>query len=206
MEQTATDTSRHCPACNAMMRPKAVFCHRCGRPVAYLAQVEETAESDAPQTQNLDALSETIDHHQETAEVPAAEPLPTITRTKEIDGSTIEEIESHEPETIIGKTDFRQTLEDVPAETVEEKPAEIKASPATVIAAEPQNIEPVIAQAPTEQAVEKVPKQKTPKRRAIKTEYVWEEQTADPTLRFALFTVGAVAFVVLIFWLARFIR
>ena len=63
MEATSTETTRFCPMCAAPLRPRAVFCHRCGKPYPEESSVVyKTKESfaDAPTTEEFEAQWNTL--------------------------------------------------------------------------------------------------------------------------------------------------
>ena len=195
----ATDTSRHCPSCNTMMRPKALFCHHCGHAVA-LSQKEESEQTQgetdiqneaapAPETQNLSAESVNLNHKNNAVET---EMIGILSPQTESDGHA-------QSETVVAPQDFRNSLDEKEQIQTIEPEAEPIAQPNT-------STEQTLGQTEnkSENTTAKPRRARTP--RVVKTEYVWEESTADPTWRLLLFTVGAVIFVIIIFWLARFIR
>jgi cobalamin biosynthesis Mg chelatase CobN len=153
------------------MRPRASFCHRCGRPLPDEAAViyspkTELTEFQSSATEELKVETEiSANHREETLPPEIGEQTFVIEREKEPVVFPIETADSNQI-------------------AVEESALPAESNPETAI---------------------KKPLAKKTRRVVKTTEYVWEEPTSDPTWRFLLFTVLAVVFVALVFWLARFI-
>lgn len=82
MEATSTETTRFCPMCAAALRPRAVFCHRCGKPYPEESSVVyKTKESpaDAPTTEEFEAQWKTLANDNGGSQVAAMEnPQPAL--------------------------------------------------------------------------------------------------------------------------------
>lgn len=76
MEATSTETTRFCPMCAAALRPRAVFCHRCGKPYPEeSAVVYKTKESsaDVPTTKEFEAQWNTLTNDNSGSQVAETE-------------------------------------------------------------------------------------------------------------------------------------
>jgi hypothetical protein len=160
MGAAATETSRYCPMCATPMRPRAVFCHRCGRPVP-----DETAVVFKQKKSKKKRIA---------AQKPSQSKVVKETETPP-------EVVSGNMTDLSRNGDSKFAVEEIAPETT------------------PGIEKPNTAQPPP-------PPMPKPRRIVKTTEYVWEESGSDPTLRFISFAVIALAFVILVFWLAGFIR
>jgi cobalamin biosynthesis Mg chelatase CobN len=170
--EAATETTRFCPMCAEPLRPRATFCHRCGKPFPEEDVVVYKTNDSAPETKEITAQND------EASAIHNATTLKKVFDDKPVKA---EEISDTEP-----ATDFTQTISDI------EKPAEVIEKPAEVSETVPAK--------PPEQT-------KRVKRRVVQTtEYVWEENSSDPTWRLALATILVLVFLFLVLWFGRFIH
>jgi cobalamin biosynthesis Mg chelatase CobN len=87
MEATSTETTRFCPMCAAPLRPRAVFCHRCGKPYPEeSAVVYKTKESsaDVPTTEEFEAQRNTLTNDNSGSQVAETENLQPVLPESEI--------------------------------------------------------------------------------------------------------------------------
>jgi cobalamin biosynthesis Mg chelatase CobN len=101
MEATSTETTRFCPMCAAPLRPRAVFCHRCGKPYPEeSAVVYKTKESsgDVPTTEEFEAQWNTLTNDNGGSQVAAMEnPQPVLPESEtNVDENANEEKPSDE--------------------------------------------------------------------------------------------------------------
>ena len=216
-----------CPACTAELRPKAIFCHRCG--VALTPEAEQIARE--LHTQNLSKLEiaelgEQI-HAAQTGEVkplPEAAPENHVAATKaETAAPPVAEIEPVTPPvTEIEATPIAEIEKETVSVTKVKKPTPepiVAVTPKTAV--EPEVVQPV-TDAPavvetTTTTTATTPEKKPPvsnspaapksrvRRYAKQTEYVWEESTASVWSVTAA-TVAALLLVLVLLWMNNFLR
>ena len=151
--------------CAAPLRPRATFCHRCGKPFPEESAVVYKTDDSAPEIQQLTQQNGEVSINNHVAETPEI--------AVENDSAPVETISKTET-----PTDFTQTLSEI------KKPAEDSGT----VRAKPEQTKRV-------------------RRRVVQTtEYVWEENSHDPTWRLALATILVLIFLFLVLWFGRFIH
>lgn len=184
------ESPKNCPACDAVIRPKAVFCHLCGRALSL-----DNCDAPVMETQNLSTDVFADDFVSASApenETVLAKTPTVVERTPPI------EIRAVETETVESK----QT--EIAAETLN------GAAPITLIAEPTTNFPNDLPDEPenTKNSVVTAAKETNPVRRKTyvsRTEYVWEEASA-PTWRIILFSLIALVAVGMLLWLNNYLR
>ncbi|MDQ4122247.1 MAG: hypothetical protein M3209_12475 [Acidobacteriota bacterium] len=101
MEATSTETTRFCPMCAAPMRPRAVFCHRCGKPYPEESAVVFKANNfsgSVPTTEEFEEKWDTLTNNNNDLQTAHLEkPLPVLPET-EIEENVVAEKTTDQPE------------------------------------------------------------------------------------------------------------
>lgn len=81
METTSTETTRFCPMCATPRRPRAVFCHRCGKPFpeesAVIYKAKETPAS-VPTTEEFEQQWDTLTNNNANSQATEMEQPQTV--------------------------------------------------------------------------------------------------------------------------------